>query len=190
MSSIEVPKILIATGRTGSGKTTLVGNLIAKSGFKMVNGLTTRAPRSSDLPGEFTYLSDAEFDATPAADMMFSTKHGSPSRYTFLRSAVHAALNDGVNTYTRPLSPVSAGKVVAEFGEQVIKVLYLPTPDSDELERRVIARGDNPAMFTARAENEAGWDDIAKATPGIHVATGSTIQELHAEALELMRPNS
>lgn len=152
----------------------------------MLDGKTTRPPRPSDLPGEYSYVSDDEYDAFSPDDMLFSTKHGSPSRYTLLRSAVGAALADPDYFYTRPLSPSSAEKVVTEFGQDHVKVLYLPTPNPVEAERRALERGDSPATLVARATNEAKWDSLAREAPGIHVAQGETIEELHAEALALM----
>jgi len=63
MATIEVPRILIATGRTCSGKTTLVGALIAQNSFVMLGAETTRPERDGDLPGEYRYHSDSTFDA-------------------------------------------------------------------------------------------------------------------------------
>lgn len=186
MTSPEKPRILIATGRTCSGKSTLVGNLIGKDSFKMLDAKTTRPPRDSDLPGEYSYITNEEYDAIPAPDMIFSTKHGSPSRYTLLRSAIKAALADPHHIYTRPLSPSSASKVVNEFGEDSIKVLYLPTPNPEEAERRIVERGDSLAILAARATNEESWDDLAGTTSGIHIAKSTTIEDIHAETLILM----
>lgn len=187
MITPEKPRILLVSGRTCSGKSTLVGNLVLSESFKMLDGITTRPPRDSDLPGEYSYMSDDEFNSISPEDMIFSTKHGSPSRYTLLRSAVRSALADLHHVYTRPLSPSSAHKVVTEFGEDAVKVLYLPTPNQEEAERRAIERGDSPEILATRAANESGWDDFSQTASGIHVAQGVTTEELRAEALALMQ---
>jgi guanylate kinase len=187
MANPEAPRILIASGTICSGKTTLIGSLVNENAFKIVSAITTRAARAGDFPGEYTYLTETGFDALNHDDMMWATKHGAPSaRYTLLRSTVRAAIADTHNVYTRPLSVSSATNVLREFGADLIKVIYLPTPDPDELARRAKQRGDDPANLAARVANESDWDQLASETPGFHIANGRTPEALHAEALSLM----
>jgi len=195
MTTPETPRILFATGTTGSGKSTLAGNLITKNGFCMLSADTTRYPRDSDLPGEFNHLTDEQFDTIDPDDMLYVAQHGvpataeqqRPARYTLLRSAVESAIADRANHYTRPLAPKSTGILLREFGSVAVKVIYLPTPrNTEEVERRVIERGDDPSILAARMHEEANWIELARQTPGIHIAEGTTIEELHQEALELM----
>lgn len=187
MNSPEAPRILIASGKICSGKTTLISRLVRENGFKVVSAITTRPARPGDFPGEYDYLSEHVFEALDKSDMMWATQHGSPpARYTLLRSTVRAAIADADHLYTRPLSVSSASSVMREFGPNLIKVIYLPTPDPVELERRAQQRGDNPANLATRLANEASWDELASETPGFHVAQGQTAEELHAEALSLM----
>ncbi|HUC87975.1 MAG TPA: hypothetical protein VMR95_02405 [Candidatus Binatia bacterium] len=186
MTTSESPRILIATGRTCAGKSTLVGRLIADNGFRIFSGETTRLPRDGDLPGEFNYLTNDEFDALNPKDMLFSSQHGLLSRYTLLNSVVEAALADEHNRYTRPLAPISAEKLVKKFGATAVKVIYLPTPDPLELNRRATARGDDPISVQVRVNHEFDWDEITRQTRSIYIAQGHTPEELQAEALALM----
>lgn len=193
MTTKEKPRILFATGTTGSGKSTLAGNLVSKNSFRMLPAETTRRPRDSDLPGEFNHLTDVQFDAINPDDMLYTAQHGEisvlgraqPPRYTLLRSVVEVALN-GKFPYVRPLAPKSTGILLREFGAAAIKVIYLPSPDPTEAERRIVERGGDPAILSARRNDEGSWDELARQTPGIYIAEGITIAELHQEALELM----
>jgi guanylate kinase len=45
--------LLTFTGPSGTGKTTIVSKLSQKSGFVIVESTTTRARRSTDLPGDY-----------------------------------------------------------------------------------------------------------------------------------------
>jgi len=187
MPNPEASRILIATGTICAGKTTLVGRLVTENGFRVLSAITTRTPRSSDFPGEYNHLTDEEFDALDPADMMWSTKHGSPAaRYTLLRSIVRTSIEDTQNHYTRPLSPQSAQKVMRAFGPNVVKVMYLPTPSNEELERRALERGDDPVNLSVRLNNEAGWDEFARGVSDFYIAESHTVEELHEEALNLM----
>jgi len=186
MSNPEAPRLLIATGTICAGKTTLMGRLVTEKGFRVLSAITTRVPRDSDFPGEYNYLSGTEFSALDPQDMMYNTQHGAPAaRYTLLRSVVRDSIKDTDYHYTRPLSLPSAEKVMRIFGEDVVKVIYLPTPDRAELERRALQRGDDPANLSTRIENESKWDEFAKQVPGFHIAKGQTPDELYEEALHL-----
>jgi|GEM_PF-2283343 len=185
------PRILIESGKLCSGKSTLTRINVEHAGFLMLTGETTRAPRTDDVKDEFRYLSDAEFDALPPEDMLWATRHGAPSRYTLLRSVVDAALADidpetgEGRLYTRPLAPASAGKLIAEYGD-VVRVIYLPSPSWSVLAERLWTRDESPVSMASRIASEADWDEIARNTPGICIAEGHTLQELHDEGLALM----
>ncbi|MEO8863147.1 MAG: hypothetical protein ABI354_02380 [Candidatus Saccharimonadales bacterium] len=187
MANPENPRILIATGTLCAGKTTLMSRLVSSRGFLVLGAVTTRAPRDSDFVGEYSYLTDREFDSLNPADMMWNRRHGSPSRYTMLRSVAKIALEDKNNIYTRPLSPHSAVEVANEFGHSTTKVIYLPTPTADVLEKRVIQREQSMDEFTSRIEGELSWDEYAKREPSIYMAEGCSVEDIEAEALALMR---
>lgn len=55
-------KIITFTGASGAGKTTMVKELLKNPQFGLVPSITTRNSRLSDLPGEYEYITDTEFD--------------------------------------------------------------------------------------------------------------------------------
>jgi guanylate kinase len=58
-----MPSIIVTlSGASGVGKSTIARELLRKKDFTLVPSNTTRKPRESDLPGEYNYLTESQFD--------------------------------------------------------------------------------------------------------------------------------
>lgn len=56
------PGFLAVVGPSASGKTAIIQELLKDPRFSLVKGLTTRIPRGDDLPNEYHFVSNEEFD--------------------------------------------------------------------------------------------------------------------------------
>lgn len=173
--------IVTLTGASGVGKTSIVRELLkdlCHIGGKVMISYTTRAPRESDLPGEYCYVSDAEFNVIRAEGRFLWTVEVHGARHGTLTGSVLGALfasaSDSVS------SSVSAPRVVSfmllvpdvlerlwEFGRGIvpnpaITSFYVLAPPPEVLRARLLMRGDGAAAIDGRLRDCARWDEEAK----------------------------
>lgn len=165
-------RIISLTGPTLAGKSVLAEELLRRypnTGF--VESLTTRAERPSDLPGEYKYVSDTEFDAVEnQRGFLWTAEYGS-HRYGTRRQAVLSALQDDDEFIGIMILVPHVLKTLNEFmREHVINgcnrsdswvACYITPAPPEEVARRLALRGDDPKEFAKRLKAEAGWCEIA-----------------------------
>src|SRR6185437_7584339 len=107
--------ILSLTGPSGVGKTTLMHNLLhALPNVKTLTSYTTRAPRESDEPGEYNYISQEEFDRMQAAGEFLWTAQAYVNHYGTRKADIDIALANKDTLYM-PVLVLSAVKKLHEY---------------------------------------------------------------------------
>jgi guanylate kinase len=145
-------RLVVLSGASGVGKSTLVDRLIERAGGKVRRSVsaTTRAPREGEVPGvDYFFVSRGEFDAL-SGDLLESAEvHG--SRYGTPAGPVREALAAGLCVIL--VIDVQGGFQVRAKVPNALLV-FVQAPSQDVLERRLRERGtDDDIAVTRRLAN-------------------------------------
>lgn len=139
------PKVIVITGATGTGKTTVQNYLATHYPVTRIVTHTTRPPRAGEIDGQDYYFE---------TDDSFRQKH-------YLESVVYAGYHYGSSRegiaagFQRAPFPAivldtkGAITYAQELGDQVV-VLFLTVSHPDQLVTRVTERGDDTVMLKQR----------------------------------------
>ena len=153
-------KLVIVSGPSGVGKSTLVRKLLERVGDRMRLSVsaTTREPRPGEVDGrEYHFLSQEEFDRRFAAGKFLEAIEvfGRGCWYGTLLDEVTPSLEAGVWVLLE-IDVDGAERAMAKF-PQAVSLFLMPAEDLTEaqqvLEERLRARGtENEASLTRRLE--------------------------------------
>ena len=131
--------LLVVSGPTGSGKGTVLSELLGKSSdFCYSVSATTRAPRPGEQDGvNYFFLTRAEFEKRIAERRMLEYTEYVGNYYGTPRDYVDAALADGKNVILE-IEVDGAAQVKRLFPSAVL--VFLCPPDLETLERRLRGR--------------------------------------------------
>jgi guanylate kinase len=138
------PLVLIVSGPSGSGKSTLVEKILELPGTMLSVSCTTRPPRRTESEGKwYNFVSEAEFQRMVAAGEFLEYArvfgknwYGTPRKWLDEAEAQHKDLVLEID--------VQGAVQVKQKLPGAIALFVLP-PSSAELERRIRARGQDPA---------------------------------------------
>ncbi len=158
--------VLVVSGPSGVGKTTVIDGLLRRPGFARGITATTRSPRPGEQEGvHYRFLTRARFEEGVGRGMFLehATVHG--NLYGTPREEVEAILGRGDACILNV--DVQGAESIRRSGLPVVTVFLLP-PSAEELERRLAGRGTEGAEEKARrlaiarqemAEQEPGRGD-------------------------------
>jgi len=149
-------RILTFSGPSGAGKTTVIDELMRlHPEFTRVISCTTRPPRDSDPVGEYSYLSDEEFDDYVRMDSFLWTGAYAGHRYGTLVRSVQEALS---SKFPRIMTLVP-DKVSLLHGLHPRRILaFLITADEETIRRRLLDRGDPSGQVRKRLDENRAWE--------------------------------
>lgn len=149
------PKIVTFTGVSGSGKSTIVKELLKDfERFRLVTSTTTRSPRDSDLPGEYEYWTPQQMEKG-ASLFIWKTEYAGNcygTRYRMLNDACELP-----QTSLMILVPEVLPVLLAYLPQQVLP-FYVRAPDTDLLRLRLLRRGDDPESIERRLQTISDWE--------------------------------
>lgn len=156
--------ILSLSGPSGVGKTTVARALIGDD-VRMVESITTRIPRESDISGEYRFLSQREFTTMKErGDFLWEASHGG-NRYATVASSVRRVLDNtsctGLMILTPNVIPTLAGFLATIEGARLVSV-FLTVESGEVLKERLILRGDSLDNIALRQSEAAHWESEAR----------------------------
>jgi len=182
--------ILSLTGPSGVGKTTLMHNLLKSlPDVKPLISYTTRAPRDSDEPGEYAYISQEVFDEMSKTGEFLWEAHAYVNHYGTRKADIDMALNDNTTLYI-PVLVIEVIKKLHEYAASVDKTgalhsMYIRIENEAELRSRFAERGDKPEETEARIKECKDWNEkaLASGVPFIYLEAQKKREDILADAL-------
>src|SRR5512133_1400508 len=139
--------ILTISGASGTGKTTIARALLEHlPNAKFLHSYTTRSPRQTDIPGEFTYLDRQTFESMRQTDeFIWAADFGETSMGTRV-SDLDKALKDRHKLWITVLIPDVLPRLFA-YAKQInkenaIQSIFIKSECEDDLRDRMLKRGD------------------------------------------------
>ncbi len=180
---LETSQVLVLSGPSGTGKSTIVNRLAAQSEIKLIKAIsaTTRLPRNQEKDGEdYYFLTREEFSRRRDANEFIECfeVHESGNWYGTLKSELIRA--QAVNGWAMlEIDVQGAMSVVSQYPDAV--TIFIRTASETEFEQRLRARGTESEeiiqrrLQTARRELEMADryryqvinDDLDRATAEI-----------------------
>lgn len=143
------PNITAIIGASGTGKGRLIKRLLVDHPDIFLSvSYTTRPLRRGETEGiEYCYVSRETFMDMIARNEFLEHAEVYGDLYGTPRPPIDAALTDGRNVVLE-IDPQGARKMLAVFPDAV--TIFVDAPSSEEVERRLIARGDDLSTVRRR----------------------------------------
>ncbi len=144
--------LVILSGCAAVGKNTVINTLLGEenSAFGFMPTYTTRAPRPGEVEGfPYHYLTEEQFREKVAEGELFEHEFIHTSYYGSSRKLLAEALATG-KTIIKDIDvkgAVNLGRILKDEVKVVTVFLYI---GKEELERRLIGRGDSPEQIKIR----------------------------------------
>ena len=174
-------KVIIFSAPSGSGKTTIVRQLLQKyPQFEFSVSATSRAPRGQEVDGEdYYFLTEEEFlrrieaDAFVEWEAVYAGTH-----YGTLRSEIDRIWAKG-NIIIFDVDVVGGINLKKIFGDKACSIFIMP-PSVEELERRLVGRAtDAPEVIAKRVAKAAS--EIERAPEFDHIVVNDILEKAVAD---------
>lgn len=181
MSAAQAARLVVVSGPSGVGKTTVCERLVAGGGFVRVVTATTRAPRGGEQHGrEYLFLSREEFlrGVERGAFLEWAVVHDR-DHYGTPRDQVEAALARGQHPLLN-IDVQGAEKLRAAGHPLASFFVRPPEPWRESLLARLQRRGDTPPEVMAR-RMETAAREMAQAARYDHQVVNDDLERCVGE---------
>src|SRR3989338_10031436 len=174
-------RIISLTGPSGVGKSTVAKELLRKNPkWRFVRSVTTRAPRETDLAGEYEYISVDEFKRLLRENkfMEFTKAHG--NYYGHLYKTIFEVMNTENSVSVTILTPDKVEEVRQfTLGLMLPVFVYVGIENNHLLASRLKKRGDSDEQVARRLKDCELWhlDALATNIPYFFVENSGPIEE-------------
>ncbi len=167
--------IVVLTGPSGVGKSSLVNQLVDQ-GWKKCITCTTREPRDYEKDGvDYYFLSEEKFLAFQEQDLFMETNQHYGQRYGVRRADLEVVLKDSHVVVL--LNWEGAVKVENSYGNTL--VIHIDPPSITELEKRLTGREDQERLRYAK-------EDISHSSQFKHHIVNDNLEETAIRLIKLL----
>lgn len=179
-------KVIIFSAPSGSGKTTIVKQLLERyPQLEFSISATSRAPRGEERNGvDYYFLSQEEFERAVAEDRFVEWEEVYKGTcYGTLRSEVERIWqkNHVIVFDVDVLGGINLKRI---FGEKACSIFIMP-PSVEELHRRLVSRGTDAPEAIERRVAKARFE-LTKAPEFDHVVVNDRLDDAVAEACRIL----
>ena len=141
--------LFILSSPSGAGKTTLARRLLEEDdNISMSVSVTTRKPRPGEVDGrDYSFVDSAEFEELVKNDELLEWARVFDNHYGTPKSAVMDKIEAGHDVLF-DIDWQGAQQLRQHAGHDMISIFVLP-PSREELERRLVSRGQDDASVVA-----------------------------------------
>lgn len=153
--------IFTLTGASGAGKTTILKALQKENPtIQLVQSVTTRKPRQTDLHGEYFYVSEEEFQKLQTAGKFLWQIGAHGNAYGTPKDLVdETAWSESL--FCMILVP-AVMPTLLEYTKRKVIPFYILSPGEKELGSRLAERGEDEKSIQKRIQDCLLWDEEAK----------------------------
>jgi len=146
-------RLIVVSGPSGVGKTTVCEALLGYPGFRRVVTATSRPPRPGERQGiDYHFLSEADFEAAQGRGEFLETAQVHGHLYGTPRKVVEEGLQE--NVWLLLNIDVQGARQIRESARKAplpLQMVFLEPPNIEELARRLRGRGtDGPESMEKR----------------------------------------
>ncbi len=174
-------KLIIFSAPSGSGKTTIVRELLKKyPQFEFSISATSRAPRGAERNGvDYYFLTADEFRKAVAEEKFVEWEEVyAGTCYGTLKSEMKRIWDKG-NIIVFDVDVMGGINLKHIFGEKACSIFIMP-PSIDELEHRLVGRGTDAPEVIAKRVAKAAFE-ITKAEQFDHIVTNDDLAKAVAD---------
>lgn len=179
-------KLIIFSAPSGSGKTTIVRELLKKyPQFEFSISATSRSPRGTERNGEdYYFMTNEDFMKAVAEDRFVEWEEVyAGTCYGTLKSETERIWAKG-NVIIFDVDVMGGINLKNIFGDKACSIFIMP-PSVEELERRLICRGTDCAEVIAKRVAKAEFE-ISKADAFDHVVVNDILTDAIGETEKII----
>jgi len=178
-------KIIVISAASGSGKTTIVRNLLSKiPELNFSISATTRNKRENEIDGEhYRFISDEEFEEKIRKDEFIEWEQFYDYYYGTLKEDVEKKLNDG-KSIVFEVDVKGAVSIKNSYNDAVL--IFIMPPSIETLKKRLIQRN-TESKNDLRKRFERMEMELSYKEKFDHIVVNEELERAQDEVLEIVK---
>ena len=175
-------KLLVVSGPSGVGKSTITNRLRADERFWISVSVTTRLIRTGEVDGiDYIFVAEGKFNQMIKDNDFLEWADFAGSKYGTPKKAVEEALQDGKNVILE--IELNGARQVRKNSKNAI-LIFIEPPSWEELTARLINRGTESEQST-QARLDRAKEELSAAAEFDHVVINHQVEQSVAELVSL-----
>ena len=181
-NSRQSGKLLVVSGPSGVGKSTITNRLRTYQRFWISVSVTTRSIRTGEVDGiDYIFVAENEFNQMIKDNQFLEWADFAGSKYGTPKKAVEEALQDGKNVILE--IELNGARQVRKNSKNAI-LIFIEPPSWEELTARLINRGTESEQST-QARLDRAKEELSAAAEFDYVVINHQVEQSVAELVSL-----